>query len=344
MTLQQFNFSTFDTSAYPLIVTPGDSNDVWSQLDLFKQVIDQHLLAKGAILFRGFNNDGAADFVRIVESLTGELLEYVNGSTPRTKVEGEVYTSTEYPPEREIVLHNEMAYSTIWPTKLWFYCQYAADKLGATPLANSRLIYQDMPSAIRDKIAKHGIKYVRNYRPYVDLSWQQTFNTEDKAQVEQVCRASGIEFEWNNDELKTTQLCQGVITHPQTGEMVWFNQAHLFHACNMDKSLREALLSMYGEEGLPRNALYGNGEPIDDKDIEQILAVFKRHTTRFDWQPGDLLLVDNMQVAHGRESFEGRRKVLVAMNGQHSDPQWHHSDDANIDNNNDDDEQEELLL
>lgn len=341
MTSEYFNFSAFEHSDFPIIVSPKGSNDIWQLTEPLKALIEQQLEQKGAILFRGFNNDGAADFAKLVRMLTGELLEYVNGSTPRTKVEGEVYTSTEYPPERKIVLHNEMAYSTVWPTTLWFYCHIAPATGGATPLADSHKIYQDMPENIRDKVEQHGIKYIRNYRPRVDLSWQQTFNTENKQVVEQICRDSGIGFSWNNDELKTWQLCQGTTKHPKTGQPLWFNQAHLFHCANMDPALREALLGLYGEQGLPRNAIYGNGDSISDEEIKQIMAIVDRHTIRFDWQKGDLLLVDNMLVAHGREPFTGDRKVLVAMNGQHSDPRWHHADTSSDDN---DDKQQELLL
>ncbi|WP_281425855.1 TauD/TfdA family dioxygenase [Polymorphospora rubra] len=33
------------------------------------------------------------------------------------------------------------------------------------------------------------------------------------------------------------------------------------------------------------------------------------------WRAGDLLLIDNVLTAHGRRSFEGTRRVLVAMSG-----------------------------
>jgi hypothetical protein len=42
---------------------------------------------------------------------------------------------------------------------------------------------------------------------------------------------------------------------------------------------------------------------------------FAREATVFSWQENDVLLLDNMQVAHGRRSYIGERRVLVAMSG-----------------------------
>jgi alpha-ketoglutarate-dependent taurine dioxygenase len=336
MTTEQFNISLLQQHDFPLLVTPKADNDIWRVSAQLKLLIERQLEKTGAILLRGFNLDGAEQFGRLVNSIGGELLQYVNGSTPRSQVHGNVYTSTEYPPERTIVQHNEMAYSRQWPTSLWFYCHQTADSGGATPLSDSHKIYNDMPLSIREKAERYGIKYVRNYRPYVDLSWQKTFNTDSRDQVEKMCRDMAMQYCWNKDELKTWQICQGVSTHPRTGQKVWFNQAHLFHAANMDPSLRKALLHLYGEEGLPRHAFYGNGEAINDAEIAQIMTVIKRHTIRFDWQKGDVMVLDNMLRTHGREPYVGERKVLVAMNGQYSDDV--------IAQGAQNEEQEELLL
>jgi alpha-ketoglutarate-dependent taurine dioxygenase len=34
-----------------------------------------------------------------------------------------------------------------------------------------------------------------------------------------------------------------------------------------------------------------------------------------DWNTGDLLVIDNVLVGHGRRPFTGSRRVLVAMTG-----------------------------
>ena len=44
-----------------------------------------------------------------------------------------------------------------------------------------------------------------------------------------------------------------------------------------------------------------------------INEVYAANTVREPWQSGDLMLVDNVRTAHGRERYEGPREVLVAM-------------------------------
>src|SRR2546426_12256124 len=80
-----------------------------------------------------------------------------------------------------------------------------------------------------------------------------------------------------------------------------------------DREVREYLVDLYGEDGLPFNTRFGNGDPIGEDVVQVINEVYDANTAREPWQAGDLLLVDNVRTAHSRERFEGPREVLVAM-------------------------------
>ena len=158
------------------------------------------------------------------------------------------------------------------------------------------------------------VMYVRNYGGGLDLRWQQVFQTESRAEVEGFCRRAGIAYEWNGrNGLRTRQRCQAVAAHPETGEMVWFNQAHLFHISNLESSIRTSLLEEFREEDLPRNAYHADGSPLDASMLEEIRHAYRQEAISFAWQEGDVLLLDNMLAAHGRAPFAGNRKVLVGM-------------------------------
>lgn len=268
----------------------------------------------GALLFRGFGIADPDRFNEVVHAFSGDLLEYSHRSTPRTRIKGGVYTSTEYPPDQVIPLHNELSWTHTAPRYLWFCCLQPAAAGGATPIADTRRILGRLPGALKEKFARHGILYVRNYYPDIDLAWQEVFGTESKDEVETYCRDQGMSWEWVTEEhLRTRQLCHAVVQNPDTRELSWFNQAHLFHYTRVGAEGAASLLQMYGKENLPRNTYFGNGEEISADDLAAIRAAYDEELYRFAWEAGDVLLVDNLSCAHARDTYEGSRRVIVAM-------------------------------
>ena len=280
---------------------------------MLSTTVEDSLHDFGAIRFKTTCLRNVSDFERLLDLMGRKLMRYEFASTPRQQLKGSVYSSTEYPADQEIFLHNEMAYTTVWPSMLWFYCETAAEKGGETPIADSRRIYEKLDPLVTRIFEEKGLLYVRNYRPGLDLPWQQVFQTSDRQVVGQICERMGITCAWSGEELRTTQRCHGTVSHPTTGEPVWFNQAHLFHASNLPAEYRELLLSMYSEDELPRNALFGDGTRIDDALLTEVRSAMLEEKRTFAWEAGDLLVLDNLMFAHGREPFVGPRKIAVAM-------------------------------
>jgi hypothetical protein len=81
----------------------------------------------------------------------------------------------------------------------------------------------------------------------------------------------------------------------------------------MEPEVREYLVDVYGESGLPFNTRFGDGGTIGADVVKLIQDAYESHTLREPWQAGDLLLVDNIRTAHGRDPFQGPREVMVAM-------------------------------
>jgi alpha-ketoglutarate-dependent taurine dioxygenase len=123
-----------------------------------------------------------------------------------------------------------------------------------------------------------------------------------------------MEFEWKSgNRLRTRQTCQAVSTHPKTGKLVWFNQAHLFHVSGLERQAYDSLLEEFDEADLPRNAFFGDGSPIDPNVLDKIRHAYAQEETVFTWQKHDILMLDNMLVAHGRRPYAGTRRVVVGM-------------------------------
>lgn len=304
-------------SDLPVLITPSMPGE--SLLDAqhrLRSDIESMVSTVGGVLLRGFDVPSVEDFRAFAAGFGHPLLSYDFGSTPRTEVGGGVYTTTEYPAHQSIPLHNEQAYTRMWPMKAWFHCVTPAAEGGETPIADSRAIYRRMPAAIRDRFAP-GIIYVRNFGDF-DVPWQKVFNTESRDEVEAFCRKAAIRWEWKPDgDLRTTQLCQAIETHPVTGELVWFNQAHLFHISNLQPEVRESLEELLGIENVPRNTYFADGSPIPDAMLDDVRAVLDAETVSFLWEKGDVTMLDNMLIAHARSPFKGPRKVVVAMAEPH---------------------------
>lgn len=304
----------FSDNFLPLVISPvvdGVALVAWAAKN--RNFLEDHLLNYGGILFRNFNVNGVQEFQRFLEAISeGKLVKYNYRSTPRTQVNDKIYTSTEYPSNQSIPLHNEKAYSSAWPMKIGFFCAQPAEQGGETPIVDSRNIFAKLDPAIKEKFMQKKVMYVRNYGS-LDLPWQNVFQTTNKLEVENFCRKEGIEFEWKNNHLTTRQVCQAVAKHPHTGEMVWFNQAHLFHVSNLETKTRESLFSLLAEGNIPRNAYYGDGSTIDFSMIEEINRIYQQEKVVFSWQKGDILILDNMLTAHGRMPFVGKRKTFVGM-------------------------------
>jgi non-ribosomal peptide synthetase component F/alpha-ketoglutarate-dependent taurine dioxygenase/aryl carrier-like protein len=299
---------------FPLVVQP-EIADVslaeWARSS--HEFIESSLLKHGALLFRGFGLKSLADFEQFVESICPELFDEY-GDLPREGASGKIYKSTPYPNNLPILFHNESSHMHQWPRKIWFHCVVAAERGGETPLVDCRTIYNALDPAIRDRFAEKGLMYVRNYTDGLDVSWEDFFQTSNRSAVEEYCRKASIDFEWKGEHgLRTTQLCPAVVRHPKTNEPIFFNQIQLHHVSCLEPAVRESLTEMFREEDLPRNVYYGDGTAIPDALVQEMVDLYWRTSVAPPWQPGDVIMLDNMLVAHARNPFEGARKIVVAM-------------------------------
>jgi alpha-ketoglutarate-dependent taurine dioxygenase len=299
----------------PLVVEPAlkEVNLMdWARNN--REWIETALLKYGGILFRGFGLSQQAHFEQFLGAISLPLMEYMEGATPRTKMGEKVYTSTEFPPERSISIHNELCYVMTWPMKILFYCVTAPEQGGETPIGDVRKVLRRLDEKVLRPFVEKGWMLLRNFGGGFGPSWHTSYHVPDKASLEAYLRHARIDFEWIDDShLRTRQVRPAVSRHPRTGEAVWFNHIGFWHVSSLEPELRRLFLSELKEDGLPFNTYYGDGSPIEDSVIDELRQAYEAEMIAFRWQEGDILLLDNMLTAHGRSPFVGSRKILTAM-------------------------------
>lgn len=193
-----------------------------------------------------------------------------------------------------------------------------------------------LPQAMVKELEEKGILYHqycpsgRNNKRF--KTWQDMFATDDPKVAEQKCAAQNVTLEWRKDgSAKLTNPGVVVRLHPVTGERIWFNQIHVFHP-SMSAEFRyigrpwmaslvrqyEFLLEHCGAwiPPYPYGITFGDGSPIPRSFVLAIRQAIWDETVIFRWQKGDLLLVDNLRMGHGRLPFKGERKILAALISQ----------------------------
>src|SRR5258707_1214086 len=267
----------------------------------------------GSLLVRGLGLRDAPETEVVFREL-GSLMPEREAFAPRQRYAQGVYSASKWPPNQHMCMHHELSYAVELPSLMLFACLLAPAGGGETPVADSPNVLNALPADLVEGFERVGWLLIRNYNNDIGASVAEAFGADDRRAVESYCRANAIQFEWQpNGELRTWQRRSAVVRHPRTGQRCWFNQIAFLNEWTMDPEVREYLVDTYGEDGLPFNTRFGNGDPIGADVIQLIDEVYEQNTVRERWQSGDLFLVDNVRTAHGRESFEGPREVLVAM-------------------------------
>lgn len=315
------NLIHFNQQKLPLVITP--SNIANSSVEVLCDYlrgnlieIFQNLYYYGGILFRDWNLKNIYDFKQTVEMIVPKIISYKGGDSPREKILDNIYTSTSYPSDYDIPLHNEKSFSNSWPSLGFFFCQIAPEVGGATPIADARKLYKLMKQDILEKFSNRKLKYVMNLHAGYGIgkSWQECFETNDREKVERYLNKINADFCWKDDGgIRIEEIVDPILKHPITSETVFFSQADQWHPSGLDKNTSSSMYAVLDEKDFYHNCYYGDNTPIALEDLEFIRNLITQESVSFKWKKGDFLMVDNILTLHGRYSYKGERRILVTF-------------------------------
>ena len=297
---------TVDLIAGKLPVLKTESID---DANALRALVAEH----GAVLVRGLGLRDAAQAEAVFRRL-GKLIIEMEAFAPRRSYAPGVYSSSKWPPKQPMCMHHELSYVLEPPGLMLFACLTAPLNGGATTVADATTILEALPADLVERFEQTGWLLTRNYNEDIGASLTDAFGSADRRAIEKYCTARAIRFEWQPDgTLRTQQRRDAVVRHPVSGRRCWFNQIAFLNAWTMAPEVREYLVEVYGDDGLPFNTRFGDGKPIGADIVQTINEAYEAHTVRERWKAGDMLLVDNIRMAHAREAFEGPREIVVAL-------------------------------
>ena len=295
---------TFDASSEPW------STETWVRKN--QSAIKKNITEVGAVLIEGLEMKTPGDFNRFVAAYGSPSFSYNESLSNAVRINftDRIFTANEAPPEVEIYLHHEMAQTPVSPSVLFFCCISAPTWGGATPLCRSDKLFSAFKAAHpvwTKQLTDKGLRYITKMPAVSDgssgqgRSWHSTLGVNSKLEAEHRLLSMGYTFKWQDDEsLKTLSPLLTAVVDLESGRRSFYHQ----------------LIAAYrGWPGVQENpasgVMFGDSSEISLDLLDTISSMAQEHTTELQWADGQVAVINNKMVMHGRRPYSGERKRLV---------------------------------
>ncbi|KAJ3431414.1 l-asparagine oxygenase [Anaeramoeba flamelloides] len=240
-----------------------------------------------------------------------------SGRTTRGVINEFLRTVDFYPPERVLLVHNEILYQQNIPHRLLLHCMEFKDpthRLGGrtfghnSKLCEEYLMRSETGERLIEKMKKDGFTIITGF---VDenhprksenyfRSWQERFQTKDIQDAIKVCREAKDQFDkcWIREETVEGDDKKYITLMTSINVSAYRDGYMLFPRISLD-----------GPQFVNgwRKYLIGDEELTFD-EIQVLLDSYWYSRQGRYYKEGDLLLIDNIKVGHSRESFRKLKK------------------------------------
>lgn len=275
--------------------------------------IDDALWTDGHVLFRGFDAGGLAGFEACAAAACDRLYKHY-GDLPLASASENVYFATPYPKHLEIQFHNEASHTHTWPSRQLFYCLVPAREGGEWTLADGRQVLARLPAALRERFRAVGLEYRRRFFRGLDAPWERFFHVETLEELAAKLAPSGYTIDAPSvNDVTVAYRTRAVLEVPERGVEAWFNQLLLHHPDALPPEVDAMLRKHFPRDRFPRTVVFGDGTPIPADWVRAVDAALQESSQRIAPQTDDVLLVNNLLLAHGRRPYTGDRQIRVAL-------------------------------
>ncbi|MCZ7416881.1 MULTISPECIES: TauD/TfdA family dioxygenase [unclassified Streptomyces] len=263
----------------------------------------EQLAASGYLVLRGFDPS-----IEQFSSLVRSVCTRTTLDPAREFSEGRTVQKVDLGTDA-VGLHVEHGTNPLTPDLTWFLCERAARVGSQTTVCDGYRVWEHLSEETRRLFLAQDVVYARNigeetWRP-LTASLLAGAKPDDEITVDDLV---GLAALFGEDQLAVRANDDGSIhyvyrvaaAHPTLfGERLAFANSILGPSYHYEK---------------PRIA-FADGEEIPKEVIEEIERVTAELTEDLDWQDGDVAIVDNTRVMHGRRAIEDadRRNIYVAL-------------------------------
>lgn len=264
----------------------------------------------GLVLFRGFDvpkamfedfgNQFSDDFMTYMGG--GYIRKVINDDGDKSIMSVNYYKKGKADDGKQrtfaLPLHGEMYYIKRRPVLIWFYCVKPALADGETTVCPGAKLHANLTQATKRLFANQRLKYTRLYK---EADWMNRFQTDDLSVVKTFCDENDmlVDIDCEKRTVRTDYLQSATIEHPWSGETIFINN----------------ILPVIWQE---RNGKTTNVVRLEDDSeippevVEEIQEVCAVLTRGIEWNEGELAMVDNRRILHGRNRFDDNVRELFS--------------------------------
>lgn len=306
---------------------PGAFADADQAADWVKDnrpVFDRLIEEQGVLVLRGFPLQTSADFGKLGAAFPAFDGNYQGGAAARRSLDKGVYEATQRTGDQTIQIHQEMFYVRDYPPRIAFFARKVAESGGETTIADMAKVTGNLPPAIRAKLEDKGVLNIRNFFPPSGSTvetrlmdrrgWDFAFYTDSREEVDDVCSKRGMEPHWHDDNSLTVfSRLPAFVVHPTTGQEFYRTALHANARIRAERETNQEAKQLHASQKIPSDMVLGDGEPLTDEEERALAKVVEDATIFWKWRNGDVMILDNLQIGHGRNPFVGERATDLQM-------------------------------
>ena len=281
-----------------VVVTAGTGQ---SLEDLDPGFVIEMLRDGGAVMLRGFAADRPA-FENFTRRFASDfMLPMMRVARPKVDGAADAKTAHVDVGSHAMGLHQELSFTPMRPEAIWLWCQKTAGAGGETTIADAVKIYAALTDEHKRLFETRRLKYV--FGGTVEGVAELFQVTPADLVATLASHAPALSYTQDGNQLMFSYLTSAFQKSKLTGATAFLNFllfSQTAETCGHPEAQRVTAMMRFDNDELIPPAL-----------VSEINAIAERFIYPIKWHAGDLVMIDNTRLMHGRRGFEATSERTV---------------------------------